>query len=79
MRRMEIEDYLKQKEEDLDRSSRVIKDHRVFHFGYVPEQPLMRHSLCAAVRFPVGRVLPGLSGPPLRPAESSPGPAGLPR
>ena len=39
---MDIEDYLQQKEERLQKSGKRIKDYRVFDFNYMPEKPLMR-------------------------------------
>lgn len=39
---MEIEDYLRDKEKRLEKTSRSIRDFRVFDFNYVPERPLMR-------------------------------------
>lgn len=42
---MEIEEYLKQKERRLERTSERISDFRVFDFDYMPERPLMREEV----------------------------------
>ena len=40
--RMQIREYLSQRAQHLAKTSRRIKDFRVFDFNYIPEQPLMR-------------------------------------
>jgi len=39
---MQIEEFLSKRAEHLQKSSRRIKDFRVFDFNYIPEKPLMR-------------------------------------
>ena len=43
--RMEIEEYLSQKERRLEKGIKRIKDHSVFDFNFIPEKPLMREEV----------------------------------
>jgi len=47
--RMEIHEYLRQKERRLSESMSRIRDFRVFDFNYIPEKPLMRQELKAVI------------------------------
>jgi len=42
---MDLENYIRQKSQKLERGSRRIKDFRVFDFNYIPEKPLMREEV----------------------------------
>ncbi len=42
---MDIESYLADKQNQLENSSKIITDYRVFDFNYIPDKPLMRTEL----------------------------------
>ena len=42
---MDIQEYLLDKEKRIEKSTRQIRDLRVFDFNYIPDQPLMREEM----------------------------------
>jgi len=45
MRKMDIKQYLSEKQKSLDKSREQIRDFRVFDFNFIPEKPLMREEV----------------------------------